>query len=211
MLDRKKNKDKPMTRHVRLHCEESDQDYMMLLEWRPNRSSNKDHEQYFAIVNDDNGHPMYVVISMFSVELGQIPAYTQHFLMRYAERTHLPEGLDLDDILMEFINSNSVMAALYYDEKKLRSVHATPKGVVLSVEIPDSPWRINKTFISVDMLKPSQREAYRAVLHILDQRLNIAARCSSDEEALCELMENSSSVRTDLQEAFDIYGEYFNS
>jgi len=138
-------------------------------------TSHVSKQKYVFVFSTDNRnmknglcYAMFAVVGFGSnrkyicaVSDNHINVVTSHFVERYIERMHLPEGTTQEEALLLYFTNNSYTTAIYSDDKSF--VKAGMEGLALCTD--DSEYCVtSRTFVSMDMLKKSQKEAVEKVI-----------------------------------------------
>jgi len=105
--------------------------------------------------------------------------YTSHFFKRYQERTHSRHSYPT--IVAQFLARTLSTTLLYLDEENLRAVYACRDGIILCTVDIEKQLAYYRTFVSAEMLKNTQREAYEIYLKYLPQLLHDTNKRHSKE------------------------------
>ena len=111
-------------------------------------------------------------------------AMSVHFLKRYAER-YLKKDLPIAKILQKIYTSFTGAVQLYSDGKTKRVVFAIPEGIILSNYEQEKRIIHYKTFVSMDMLKKTQKQSYEKISAFLMescQQIAMAREAGNDEK-----------------------------
>lgn len=137
------------------------QQYLIIFTWHPAHHRTNEVAIYAMVRTDEH---MYYVCLPKHPDDPYIDAYTDHFIRRYAERLHLPMR-DLPSIHGHYLLHNSCELGIYCDDKDHpRDVaFMVPDGLELG-RVFNSHWIIRRTFVTLDLLKPEQREAFRTIM-----------------------------------------------
>lgn len=137
-------------------------------------------------------------------------SYTVHFLHRYAERVLDNPSMPINQVFVQ-LNKDIAYAAVIYqsgDDKVL----ATPKGIIL--QRYDRKRRIDvcKTFVSADLLRPSQMKAFSAVADILSKYTEqFHDMKDRDDRIVRNVTKDFLERGVTAPDLFAIYGEYFKN
>jgi len=112
--------------------------------------------------------------------LEEMCAVTSHFLCRYAERTGFP--FSVQEALGRFSVENAYQKSIYWTED--RTVFACRQGLILAEWDKKRNFLVWKTFVSLDMLKDTQREAYEKIIVILDVMGEAYSKAHSNRELI---------------------------
>ena len=113
-------------------------------------------------------------------------AMSVHFLKRFAER-FLKKDLPIAKILQKIYTSFTGAVQLYSDGKTRRVVFAIPEGLILTEYEQEKHIIHYKTFVSMDMLKKTQKRSYEKIsAFLMESCQQIAkARETGNDERLC--------------------------
>lgn len=129
---------------------------------------------------------------------------TAHCVRRYAERCLGDRDMPAEKVLMQLTKRNACFYTVYYDDAG-HQVRACRDGLFLCLMDERRSILVQKTFVSMDMLKRTQRAAYDAV-----QRLFLR-----EGFGVSETVESALNSRFDAlviptcERAIDIYAEFF--
>lgn len=121
----------------------------------------------FAYCNERNE---YIITLLQPEEKGKIftRAITPHFLRRYAERYIHRSDMSINAMLSEFTEWRSNYVLIYY--KNDNAVFTTNRGLVFGYADKERHIFIQRTFVGVDMLKPSQLAVYNKLFEIVEDK-----------------------------------------
>lgn len=117
-----------------------------------------------AVVPYHNGKLFYNFSSWDTESYMEV--YTSHYFRRYQERTHSRHSYPT--IVAQYMARTLIASLLYLDFDNGRAVYAIPDGLSLCTLDKDKWLIIHRTFVSAEMLKTSQREAYAIYLEHQD-------------------------------------------
>lgn len=113
-------------------------------------------------------------------------AMSVHFLKRFAER-FLKKDLPIAKILQKIYTSFTGAVQLYSDGKTRRVVFAIPEGLILTEYEQEKHIIHYKTFVSMDILKKTQKRSYEKISAFLMESCQqiSKARETGNDERLC--------------------------
>lgn len=139
-------------------------------------------------------------------------AMSVHFLKRFAER-FLKKDLPIAKILQKIYTSFTGAVQLYSDDKTRRVVFAIPEGLILTEYEQEKHIIHYKTFVSMDMLKKTQKRSYEKIsAFLMESCQQIAkARDTGNDERLCVVYRRfyNDTDLLDTKEAQAIYSSFF--
>lgn len=140
----------------------------------------------------------------------KIRMFSSHLIKRYAERIGIPFS---EKSLFEFINRNICQCCIYKDnpDEPTKMVYAAADGLILS-QVTDKNLCIGRTFISKDMLKTTQREAFERIYDtVVDATTQTAKslRMGYDKDRFAS--QYSRENRYIFESCQEIYTKYFES
>lgn len=208
------NRSRNLSAAYSAYCNSSCQEYIIVNLWYIDvRYFN--HYIKLAVVRDPENNITYYVTNnrgKYPGGVNVVYAYTDHFFRRYAERLGLNPNLSINDIISIFYR-DQICVPIYFDDIKSprRIVYANAKGIILA-ERNKQNWIVRRTFVSLDMLKPLQREAYRNAMDALQEYGTAVKSYLRNEDATMffDFVNKDSYVKT-IEQSIDIYSEYFNS
>lgn len=134
-------------------------------------------------------------------------AFSTHFFNRYAQRTG--REANYPKIMCEFFMNNMHFVIIYKDEEKGESVYASREGISLCRTIKSLGITRFCTFVSNELLKETQREAY----DIVQFKIREAEKKMSGDADMNTRIEQirawSDSCDYVTYEASKIYGLFF--
>lgn len=204
------NRTRRMVKVYSLSCAKSHQDYLFVCVWEPD-VRRFDYFVLFAVVRDF-AHTYY--ISCGEEDDTPMTAYTDHFFHRYAERTGMPPDTTIEQAIAAYYRGYTQPVLLYSDEDDAhmhRAVYAERQGIKLT-EIDPERWFLYRTFVSLNMLKPTQRAAYRTVMDLIERSndlRNLSDRYHGERGDFRKAYADENIAL--LNEASDIYAKYFES
>lgn len=131
--------------------------------------------------------------------------YTMHYIHRYAERVLGMRDMPLELVLMKKIARNNSCVLAYHDDTG-RRVYAGRDGLSLCVNDARRGMLVHRTFVSMDMLKDTQREAHSRLMEQIDKYERF---CREHPAGDMDVVGDIPSFLT-LMEAEKIYGKFFN-
>lgn len=151
----------------------------------------------------------YVCVAVLTDEENNMEqfSYTPHFLRRYAERALGVENMPVNRVLAHIEREVAYTVLIYKDETS--KVVATSMGLYLQKIDRKRGINICKTFVSIDMLKASQINAYEVVADLIQkysERYNKVQRLDNIRFDFAKDCLTRGITENDLIEA---YGEYF--
>lgn len=133
-------------------------------------------------------------------------AYCIHFLRRYAERFLGNPDMEISEIIREYVFHDKARTRIYKCGKK--SVYASPNGIILGILDDKRDIFHAKTFVSLDMLKPTQRRSWEKV----GDRVRAISSAILSGGKLDDVLDTIEWAYSDAKElcktAADIYNEY---
>lgn len=139
-------------------------------------------------------------------------AMSVHFLKRFAER-FLKKDLPIAKILQKIYTSFTGAVQLYSDGKTRRVVFAISEGLILTEYEQEKHIIHYKTFVSMDMLKKTQKRSYEKIsAFLMESCQQIAkARETGNDERLCVVYRRfyNDIDLLDTKEAQAIYSSFF--
>lgn len=193
-------------------CAKSKQEYMFVFVWDPD-VRRLDYFILFAVVHDYT-HTYYIADTVHD-EIGDtLTAYTDHFFHRFAERTGMGTGIPIEQAIVAYYRGYTQPVLLYWDQDAdvHRAVYAEQQGIKLA-DVDTNKWILYRTFISLDMLKPTQREAYRNVMELIERGTDLRNKCDRTYGRWRDYMkkEDEESSIDIINKARDIYAQYFEN
>lgn len=134
-------------------------------------------------------------------------AYSIHFLRRYAERSLGNPDMELSEIIREYSFNERARVKVYNKGKEY--VYASPHGIILGVYDFERNIMHAKTFVTKDMLKPTQRVAWEKVGNIACTISSAMKSGRKIEEVFLTIAEQNAKSKDAYELASDIYNEYF--
>lgn len=137
--------------------------------------------------------------------------FTPHYIRRMGQRIYGDKEMGINKILAYFILHSNTSINIYHHERNY--VFATQGGISLAIYDDKRDLMVLKTFISVEMLKSTQIEAWNRVASLVEDFDRFVEEKSvrngnTNEYILHQLSFEISKL--DLDEISNIYGEYFN-
>ena len=134
------------------------------------------------------------------------------YLKRFAER-FLKKDLPIAKILQKIYTSFTGAVQLYSDDKTRRVVFAIPEGLILTEYEQEKHIIHYKTFVSMDMLKKTQKRSYEKIsAFLMESCQQIAkARDTGNDERLCVVYRRfyNDIDLLDTKEAQAVYSSFF--
>lgn len=205
------NRTRRMTRVQSISCVKSKQEYMFVFVWDPD-VRRFDYFVLFAVVHDYN-HTYYIADTVQYESGDTLTAYTDHFFHRFAERTGMGSDTTIEQSIAAYYRGYTQPVLLYWDEydEMHRAVYAEQQGIKLA-DVDSDKWILYRTFVSLDMLKPSQREAYRTVMELIERGNNLRNKCDRQYGRFSDYQKDDyEEAFAIINEARDIYAQYFES
>lgn len=195
-------------RVIEMHSNTQCQDYLRVLTHLGNDKNRGIHHYSLAKVYD--GKRMNYIGSFAGRSL--VAIYSTHFFERYRERTNRPE-LTIEQAIGEFMVECPYMSDIY-DDNNGRIVYAIPDGICLCEYTTGKCTKIYfRTFVSLDMLKDTQLQAWSQVRDDLlklkehSERYLDSDKWWKKKNDICDSTMGSLNRR----EADAIYSQYFNN
>lgn len=141
-------------------------------------------------------------------------ALTVHAIHRYAERALGQTGMTAENVMMQMVKRNGVYVVVYADEKD-NFVRACRDGIFLGRRDNTRNVEVFKTFVSMEMLKQTQRAAYDevqglfldsgfTVADVLDKTVSVSVRRHG-------MYGEAVMQHSKISRACDIYAEFFKN
>ena len=207
------NRQRRMVRVDSLTCVKSKQEYLFVHVWDPN-IRRLDYFILFAVVHDYYTYYIADPLNDSGSERDVLTVYTNHFFLRFAERTGMGRDTPVEKAIAAYYRGYTHPVLLYWgkegDDKSHRAVYAEQQGIKLTDVVPDK-WIIYRTFVSLDMLKPSQRKAYRNIMEVMERTNDLRNKCERKHEDFYSYFKDKESDIALINEACDIYAQYFDS
>lgn len=137
--------------------------------------------------------------------------FTPHYIRRMGERIYGDKEMEVNKILTYFILHSNTSINIYHHDRNY--VFATKGGISLAIFDERRNLMVLKTFVSVEMLKNTQIEAWNRVAGIIETfdkfvEDESARNGTTTTDLLRQLSVEISKL--DLDEINNIYGEHFN-
>lgn len=208
------NRTRRMVRTDSVTCIKSKQEYLFVHVWDPD-IRRLDYLVLFAVVHDF-AHTYYIADTLndSSSDRDILTVYTDHFFRRFAERTGMSKDTTIEQAIAAYYRGYTQNVLLYWDDTDdhncHRAVYAEQQGIKLS-DVEENKWILYRTFVSLDMLKSSQREAYRNVMEIIERCNNMRIKCDRNYDSFVDYIKENSDDLAIINEARDIYAKYFET
>lgn len=202
---RKKGKDKKFFIIAESYIECSRQEYLHWFLNDPKFYQRKDVVgQTFAIVKDDSRTYYVRQNNPYDTE---ICAYSSHFFNRYAERKNHARLYPL--IIGRYFQNNQIECCIYRSDDKKNSVFATREGISLCRSLSNGIC-LYRTFVSYDMLKSTQKEAYDVLKPYINkiEELYTTMLVKGVESDMCESISNM-ATKSLQDKCNDIYKQFY--
>ncbi len=137
--------------------------------------------------------------------------FTPHYIKRMGERLHGDRNMDINKILTYFILHCNTVINIYHNVANF--VFAIHGGISLAVYDGKRGLMLMKTFVSKEMLKSTQIEAFGRVAALIDHFDKYTEEKSgrNGNTSLTILRElNKELEKINMSEINEIYGQYFN-
>lgn len=136
--------------------------------------------------------------------------FTPHYIRRMGERIYGDKEMEVNKILTYFILHSNTSINIYHDDRNF--VFAMQGGISLALLDKKRNVMVMKTFVSTEMLKSTQIEAWERVANIIEHFDTLTEDETgrngfTSADVLYELSNEVSKL--DLDEINKIYGEYF--
>lgn len=137
--------------------------------------------------------------------------FTPHYIRRMGERIYGDKEMEVNKILTYFILHSNTSINIYHHDRNY--AFATQGGISLAIFDERRNLMVLKTFVSVEMLKNTQIEAWNRVAGIIETfdkfvEDESARNGTTTTDLLRQLGVEISKL--DLDEINNIYGEHFN-
>ena len=137
--------------------------------------------------------------------------FTPHYIRRMGERIYGDKNMEVNKILTYFILHSNTSINIYYQDRNY--VFATKGGISLAIYDDRRDLMVLKTFVSVNMLKDTQIDAWNRVAGLIETfdkfvEDESARNGTTTADLLRQLGVEISKL--DLDEINNIYGEHFN-
>lgn len=138
-------------------------------------------------------------------------AYTPHYLFRYAERYLHKSNLNVNQAFAAMLKNFGIGFKIF--QNKNQEVMAMPEGLALSKIDNKRDIVVHKTFVSTDMLKTSQIDAYEKVASLIDlyaPRFKSLGHYGPEfRHLIIELSNKIDELDISLADTQKIYGSFF--
>lgn len=136
--------------------------------------------------------------------------FTPHYIRRMGERIYGDRDMDVNKVLTYFILHSNTSINIYHKDRNY--VYAMHGGISLALYDAKRDLMLLKTFVSIEMLKSTQKTAFERVASLVERyddfMENEAARNGyAADELLLALSRECSTL--DLDEVNNIYGQFF--
>lgn len=189
-----------------VRCSESNQDYLCVHVHVGKDRMHGVMRKEFAVVHDERRN-LYITSLL---NYTQVAIHTSHFFERYRERTNRL-NLSIDQTIGEYFYNTLCIATIYISEQRI--VFAIAEGICLcEYDVNDCNKLYFRTFVSYDMLKQTQEQAWRIVQNSLLQIRNhsVNAKDPGSPKWLEQRERLISSLGyLDSECAMKIYSQYF--
>lgn len=138
--------------------------------------------------------------------------FTPHYIRRMGERIYGDRDMEINKILTYFILHFNSSICIYHNKRNF--VFATNGGISLAIYDEKRNLMLMKTFVSKEMLKSTQIEAFGQVAALID-RFDRFVEDETDRngnttyDILLELSKEMSKLN--LEEVNEIYGKHFKT
>lgn len=140
-------------------------------------------------------------------------ALTAHCLHRYSERALGQTGMTAEKVMMQMVKRNGLYIVVYADEKD-NFVRACRDGIFLGRRDNARSVEVFKTFVSMEMLKQTQRAAYDEVQSLFLKQ-GFTATDVLDKTVAIDIrrcgMYSDVMLYSKISRAYDIYADFFKS
>ena len=137
-----------------------------------------------------------------------IVSYSVHLLRRFAERALHDTSLPMRKILLKFTQQD-VSSCLYYDDDFF--VTACEQGICLGKFDKKREVILNRTFVSIDMLKESQMKAWEKINRYISLALEVKHEYGLYSDRFQNLLrEIPVEMSLSIDEARSIYASFYN-
>lgn len=138
-------------------------------------------------------------------------AYTPHYVQRYAQRFMQNPNLTINQSFAAIERNFGICFKIYEDDKN--EVMAMSEGLALAKINQARDIVIYKTFISTDLLKTSQVEAYEKVASLLEDFTpkfkSLGHYGSLYDSLMREVVNKINELNISLEDTQKIYGKFF--
>lgn len=135
--------------------------------------------------------------------------FSHHFFKRYAERMHKPFLMPV--IIGQYFAHNSNLVKVYENPENGDAVYASREGLSLCRWDRERGMTKHCTFVSRDLLKPTQLEAFKTVFCKIEEAEHDFAGIQGFEESFMAIRRWASTCDIYTAAATEIYKQYFES
>ena len=210
-VQKKAPQNKPCARVYQYVVKESNQKYYFVLMIRSGWGDNKLHSLMLADVDGGEKGKLFIL-----EEKGRnvCHALKVHFLNRHNERLGFHDGTTLQKLARYLIHGYLYSSFWYEEEEKryVRNVCACKDGLVLCEMDTKCGFLYFNTFVSKEMLKGTQREAFNEIVtdYYEEESHEVYRTFRKSRKEGLDMLNANSILRSDKRKiAREIYDQYF--
>lgn len=132
---------------------------------------------------------------------------TTHFFRRYAERALGDKEMALEKAAQYFVTRNAANICVYCKGDDF--VYAVNDGIILCRLDRKRSILVRKTFVSMEMLRHTQKTAYDKIKDVLAHYEDKVRECARSGTSVTSVTIDSTYAHILMNEANDIYKQYF--